>query len=70
MSITVNRAIEWLTDETGTLRGYRRGHQDDVIVASVVAPADMPEAGAVVISPDAPADADGRPDGTIYIQTA
>lgn len=30
----------------------------------------FPEAGVVVLSADAPSDSDGRPDGTIYIQTA
>jgi hypothetical protein len=31
---------------------------------------EFPQAGVVVISSDPPNDADGRPDGTIYIQTA
>ena len=30
----------------------------------------FPTAGVVIMSSDAPLDADGRPDGTIYIQTA
>lgn len=59
MTEAVNHNIDWVTDESGNLVGYE--------VAKRQRRQLPPE---IVVSTDDPVDADGRPDGTIYIQVA
>lgn len=67
----VNRGIDWVDDEDYTVLGFQRPNRDFVGIARVETPEHAEKIGAtIVLSSAAPDNADGRPDGTIYIQTA
>lgn len=52
----INPNDKWIVDEDGKVIGVQTRNN--------------PTPRMTVVSADAPVDADGRPDGTIYIQTA
>jgi len=67
-NIEINHDVDWLQDEDDNVIGYQKDPKTVVRIPSFD-PLSSPAGGTVVISSAAPVNADGRPDGTIYIQT-
>ena len=67
----VDNGVPFLTDANGVLVGYIDDSGIERSVDGLVLDKTTlkPLAG-IVVSTDAPVDADGRPDGTIYLQVA
>jgi hypothetical protein len=69
--IPVNQNDQWVVDEKGRVIGVRRFGQHYPPREQVFAETDPLTGGSVniVVSNAAPSNGDGRPDGTIYVQT-
>lgn len=77
MATRVNLEINWVVDDNGEVVSYRKDNNAETPIARMATDASGnvtglvgPDGDFLVVSSSAPSDSDGRPDGTIYIQTA
>lgn len=77
MATRVNLEINWVVDDNGEVVSYRKDNNAETPIARMATDASGnvtglvgPDGDFLVVSSYAPSDSDGRPDGTIYIQTA